>query len=102
MEVLKNTSVDINGTHFEFDDNGNPNIGYNLVQWVWNNSDLHFMAVGNYYKKLDINKSLFKWHTPNSEVISAFYSKTDKHFKGFMIKLHPIIIQFGFLKCCIF
>lgn len=72
LEVLKNTSVDINGTHLEFDENGNPNIGYNLVEWIWTASGIDFKRVGTYYNKtLSINKTLFKWHTPNSEVISA-------------------------------
>ncbi|XP_051272037.1 taste receptor type 1 member 3 [Dicentrarchus labrax] len=64
LKALKNTSVDINGTHLEFDTNGNPNIGYNLVQWVWNALHVDFIKVGSFYRELNISKSLFKWHTP--------------------------------------
>lgn len=71
LEVLRNTSVDINGTHLEFDSNGNPNRGYDMIEWVWKASDLEFTTVGAFYKQLSINKTLFKWHTKNSEVISA-------------------------------
>uniref|UniRef100_A0A3Q3WB43 Taste receptor type 1 member 3 n=1 Tax=Mola mola TaxID=94237 RepID=A0A3Q3WB43_MOLML len=69
LGALKNMSVDINGTHLVFDSDGNPNIGYNVVEWVWKDSGLvDFMEVGSFNKKLDINSSLFKWHTPNSQV----------------------------------
>ncbi|KAM9859328.1 taste receptor type 1 member 3 [Aulostomus maculatus] len=67
-KVLKNTSIDINGAHLEFDDNGNPNLGYTLIEWVWKDLDVEFIAVGSFYEELYINKSLFKWHTANSEV----------------------------------
>nr|APG29590.1 taste receptor type 1 member 3 [Siniperca chuatsi] len=68
LEVLRNTSVDINGTNFKFDSNGNPNIGYNVIEWVWEDSQLTFTDVGSFYEQLSINKSFFKWHTRNSEV----------------------------------
>lgn len=70
LEVLKNTSMDIMGTHVAFDSNGNPNIGYSLIEWVWNDTDLDFIVVGSFYNKLSINRSLLKWHTENAEVIS--------------------------------
>lgn len=60
--------MDINGTHLVFDSNGNPNIGYNLLEWVWEPSGLKFVEVGNFHKMLDINESLFKWHTADSKV----------------------------------
>lgn len=71
LEVLRKTTVDINGTKLEFDSNGNPNIGYNLVELIWNNSTLEFVEVGRFDKILNINMSLFKWHTENSEVIGS-------------------------------
>ncbi|KAM9361307.1 taste receptor type 1 member 3, partial [Symphorus nematophorus] len=67
LESLRNTSVDINGTHLVFDSDGNPNIGYNLVEWVWKDSGFEFIHVGSFYKQLDINKTLFSWHTPDSK-----------------------------------
>lgn len=70
LEALRKTSVDINGTHLVFDSNGNPNIGYNLLEWVWEPSGLKFVEVGSFHKTLDINVSLFKWHTADSQVIS--------------------------------
>ncbi|KAL6111932.1 tas1r3 [Pungitius sinensis] len=68
LQVLKNTSVDINGIHLMFDSEGNPNIGYEIIQWVWNASDVTFVTVGSFHKELSINESLFKWHTANSKV----------------------------------
>ncbi|KAF3856161.1 hypothetical protein F7725_016884 [Dissostichus mawsoni] len=69
LEVLRNTSIDINGTHLQFDSKGNPNVGYDIIEWVWNASTLDFVAVGSFKEKLSINKTLLKWHTANSEVI---------------------------------
>lgn len=68
LDTLRKTSVDINGTHLVFDSNGNPNIGYNLLEWVWEPSGLTFVEVGHFYKMLDINESLFKWHTADGKV----------------------------------
>ena len=70
MEVLRNTSVDINGQNIQFDESGNPNIGYSLVEWIYKPSDIEFRTVGFYYEgELSLNKSLFKWHTKDSKVI---------------------------------
>ncbi|XP_042353952.1 taste receptor type 1 member 3 [Plectropomus leopardus] len=68
LEVLKNTSVDINGKHLQFDSQGNPNIGYSMIEWIWNASEVNFIDVGSFYEQLTINKTLFKWHTKTSEV----------------------------------
>ncbi|XP_014902766.1 taste receptor type 1 member 3 [Poecilia latipinna] len=70
LEVLRNTSVNINGTILEFDENGNPNVGYKLLEWTWETSGkVAFKNVGNYYQnKLFINASRFEWHTENSTV----------------------------------
>ncbi|XP_061688270.1 taste receptor type 1 member 3 [Syngnathoides biaculeatus] len=68
LRVLRNTSFDINGKHLVFDSSGNPNIGYGVIQWVWNDSHLSFLVVGSVDEELSINKSLFKWHTENSEI----------------------------------
>lgn len=69
--------MDINGTKLEFDSNGNPNIGYDLVELTWKNSTLEFLKIGNFNKILNINMSLFQWHTKNSEVIFASYQYND-------------------------
>lgn len=67
-------SVNISGKHLEFDSNGNPNIGYKMIEWVWNGSEVNFINVGSFHdQQLTINKTLFKWHTDNSEVISTSY-----------------------------
>ncbi|KAJ0068902.1 hypothetical protein NL108_014010 [Boleophthalmus pectinirostris] len=88
LPVLKNISFDINGTKFEYDSNGNPNIGYNVMQWVWNNSNLHFRNVGTFLKTLSLNKSLFTWHTegsmvPVSTCSAACESGQVRRVKGF-------------------
>uniref|UniRef100_UPI0037E7B6BB taste receptor type 1 member 3 n=1 Tax=Semicossyphus pulcher TaxID=241346 RepID=UPI0037E7B6BB len=92
LEVLRRTSVEINGTNIVFDSNGNPNIGYDLLQWVWKDSGLEFKIVGSFYKKLSINKSLFKWHTPNSEVPLSTCSAACEKGQVRRVK--------GFHSCC--
>ncbi|MEQ2281536.1 hypothetical protein AMECASPLE_031485 [Ameca splendens] len=69
LEVLRNTSINISGTILEFNENGNPNVGYNVIEWIWNSSDLSFKTVGSYYEnQLFINVSLFEWYTNDSTV----------------------------------
>uniref|UniRef100_A0A3Q3ANC4 Taste receptor type 1 member 3 n=1 Tax=Kryptolebias marmoratus TaxID=37003 RepID=A0A3Q3ANC4_KRYMA len=58
LEVLRNTSIDINGTKLEFNENGNPNIGYNVIQWDWSSSGVEFDVVGSYFQNnLSITES---------------------------------------------
>ncbi|KAM4582727.1 taste receptor type 1 member 3 [Fundulus diaphanus] len=69
LEVMRNITVNISGTILEFDENGNPNVGYNLIQWIWNSSDVSLKTVGSYYQsQLSINTSLFEWYTSDSMV----------------------------------
>lgn len=67
LQVLKNTSIDINGTNLVFN-SGNPNIGFNLIQWVWKSSSVDFVNTGSYYDQLSFNASLFTWYSENGEV----------------------------------
>ena len=80
LKAFKNTSSMHGTTHTEgprvvFDKNGNPDIGYNLVEWVWKNGTLDYIDVGIFHHNLIVNHSLFIWHTPNSQVKYALYSK---------------------------
>ncbi|XP_034022119.1 taste receptor type 1 member 3 [Thalassophryne amazonica] len=89
LEVLKNTSVDINGTRMEFDSSGDPNLAYTVFEWIWEDSKLHFQDVGSFNHKLFINKSLFKWHTEDSKMVpwsscsAACASGQVRRVKGF-------------------
>lgn len=56
-------AMDINGMHFEYDSNGNPNIGYDVVEWRFNNSVVEFIDIGSFDKNLTLNKTRIKWHT---------------------------------------
>uniref|UniRef100_A0AAY4CUY2 Taste receptor type 1 member 3 n=1 Tax=Denticeps clupeoides TaxID=299321 RepID=A0AAY4CUY2_9TELE len=59
----------VNGINFTFDENGNPNIGYNLLVWVWKNNNITFREIGTFYQELTIDKSSIVWHT-GSQVTS--------------------------------
>uniref|UniRef100_A0A672FZU5 Taste receptor type 1 member 3 n=1 Tax=Salarias fasciatus TaxID=181472 RepID=A0A672FZU5_SALFA len=67
LEVLRKTSVNINGILLKFDESGNPNIGYNVIQWIWE-PELHFRHVGTFMYELFLNKSKMSWHTADSQV----------------------------------
>lgn len=71
LEFLRNISVDVLGTNLVFDSSGNPNLGYNLIQWVWKTWGVDFTYIGGYYDQLSINLSLVNWHTGNGEVNQA-------------------------------
>jgi len=72
LKILKNTSFVLNGIRLVFDSRGNPDLGYNIVEWVWENGSLSFMEVGHFNRILSLNDSLLKWHTDNSEVLACF------------------------------
>ncbi|AWP02602.1 putative taste receptor type 1 member 3 [Scophthalmus maximus] len=92
LEVLRNMSVNVNGTHLVFDSNGNPNIGYNLIEWTWEASGVEFLEVGSFNDELIINRSLFKWHTENSEVPQSTCSAACEKGQVRRVK--------GFHSCC--
>ncbi|KAL3058845.1 hypothetical protein OYC64_010896 [Pagothenia borchgrevinki] len=92
LEVLRNTSIDINGTHLQFDSEGNPNVGYDIIEWVWNASTLDFVVVGSFKEKLSINKTLLKWHTANSEIPQSTCSAECEQGQVRRVK--------GFHSCC--
>ncbi|CAG07036.1 unnamed protein product, partial [Tetraodon nigroviridis] len=92
LKVLRNTSVNISGTQLKFDTNGNPNVGYNLVKWVWEESGVEFTEIGSFDEKLDINTSLFTWHTANSEVPESTCSAACGEGQVHRVK--------GFHSCC--
>ncbi|KAM9535019.1 taste receptor type 1 member 3 isoform 1-T1 [Salvelinus alpinus] len=88
LEVLKEVNFSLNGSHFEFDSNGNPNIGYNILQWVWGNNNLSFKDVGTFYENLSINNTLIQWHTvcakaPESTCSSECGPGQVRRVKGF-------------------
>ncbi|XP_005943707.1 taste receptor type 1 member 3 [Haplochromis burtoni] len=92
LETLRNTSVNINGTRIEFDDNGNPNMGYNVIQWDWKDpSKVNFKTVGNYTEeKLFLNEALFNW-SANKVPTSNCSAKCDTG------QVHRVK---GFHSCC--
>nr|XP_054585967.1 taste receptor type 1 member 3 [Nothobranchius furzeri] len=93
LEVLRNTSTDINGTKLEFDANGNPNVGYSLIQWIWESSVVNFKNVGSYCKnELSLNKSNIQWHTQNSEAPNSTCSANCQSGQVRRVK--------GFQSCC--
>ncbi|XP_075997299.1 taste receptor type 1 member 3 [Genypterus blacodes] len=92
LDVLKSVSLDIDGTHLAYDSDGNPNIGYNLIEWVWKDSDLRFIEVGNFHKYFTINKTLLKWHTEDSKVPKSTCSASCAAGQVRRVK--------GFHSCC--
>lgn len=61
----------LNGTRISFDTEGNPNIGYDLLAWVFQNNTVTFKNIGTFVNNLTIAKQLIKWHTANNTVLST-------------------------------
>ncbi|XP_064162179.1 taste receptor type 1 member 3 [Anguilla rostrata] len=68
LNVIKNVSFNVNSKLFQFDSNGNPNIGYKIFTWEWQKGKLQFKEIGSFDKTLSIDEKLIKWYTPNSKV----------------------------------
>nr|XP_014351367.1 PREDICTED: taste receptor type 1 member 3-like [Latimeria chalumnae] len=70
LDEVKNVNFSINNSYFYYDKNGNPNIGYDILSWTFekDGKDSGFQFIGDFQRKLNINKSLIKWHTKNKTV----------------------------------
>lgn len=66
--------MNISNTSLKFDENGNPNIGYTVIQRILDDKNSSETFVGSYQSEiLNINKTLFKWYTNDSMVIFFYY-----------------------------
>ncbi|XP_048879134.1 taste receptor type 1 member 3 [Brienomyrus brachyistius] len=87
LEVLKNMSFEIKGQQFHFDSNGNPNIGYDVLTWIWTKGNVTFKDIGTYYNSLKINAALITWYTNSTKVPKSTCSSNCepgqiRHVKG--------------------
>ncbi|CAL8339941.1 unnamed protein product [Merluccius merluccius] len=92
LKALKNTSFDLNGKHIEFDSSGNPDVGYTMVEWVWENRSWDYKDVGYFNRTLTLNESLLTWHTNNSAVPLSTCSSDCRAGQVRRVK--------GFHSCC--
>uniref|UniRef100_A0A4W6FLK3 Taste receptor type 1 member 3 n=1 Tax=Lates calcarifer TaxID=8187 RepID=A0A4W6FLK3_LATCA len=83
LGFLRNISVNINGKHLVFDENGNPNIGYKLIEWIWNGSNVHFKTVGHFYEQLNPNCNATTLQVPESTCSATCQSGQIHRVKGF-------------------
>ena len=72
MKELRKTTFKLNGIQMSFDSSGNPDLGYILVEWFWENGIFKSKTVGQYHNSLSLNKSLLEWHTDDNQVMSCF------------------------------
>ncbi|XP_051769379.1 taste receptor type 1 member 3 isoform X1 [Ctenopharyngodon idella] len=68
LQKLQKVSVDLEGANFKFDKEGNPNFGYDFMQWIFNDTTVQFDGIGYFYQNLTIDKEDIKWHTKNGKV----------------------------------
>uniref|UniRef100_A0A8C1IW17 Taste receptor type 1 member 3 n=1 Tax=Cyprinus carpio TaxID=7962 RepID=A0A8C1IW17_CYPCA len=68
LQSLQKVSVDLEGVNFKFDKEGNPNFGYDVMQWNFSDTTVQFDIIGFFYQNLKINKNNIKWHTKNGKV----------------------------------
>ncbi|RVE73298.1 hypothetical protein OJAV_G00046520 [Oryzias javanicus] len=93
LEVLKEISVNISNTSLKFDENGNPNIGYTVIQRIWDVKNSPYEPVGSYHSEtLNINESLFKWYTNDNKIPESTCSKKCERGQVRRVK--------GFHSCC--
>ncbi|KAM3620901.1 uncharacterized protein V6R79_003512 [Siganus canaliculatus] len=85
LQFLRNSSVHVNGKNLVYDSKGNPNIGYDVIQWNW--TDLNnFIPIGNFSTNLTINKGGIQWHkneTPTSKCSAKCEKGQVRRVKGF-------------------
>uniref|UniRef100_A0A8C1H935 Taste receptor type 1 member 3 n=3 Tax=Cyprinus carpio TaxID=7962 RepID=A0A8C1H935_CYPCA len=68
LQSLQKVSVDLEGVNFKFDKEGNPNFGYDVMQWNFSDTTVQFDIIGFFYQNLKINKNNIKWHMKNGKV----------------------------------
>ncbi|XP_067287906.1 taste receptor type 1 member 3 [Pseudorasbora parva] len=67
LQKIQKVSVDLEGIKFKFDKEGNPNFGYEVMQWTLNDTVVGYNGIGYFFQNLTINKDI-KWHTENKKV----------------------------------
>ncbi|XP_063072738.1 taste receptor type 1 member 3-like [Engraulis encrasicolus] len=92
LEVLRKVSLDINGTHLKFDKDGNPNIGYDVMVWIWRGQKVEFREIGSFLGNLSIDKTRIEWHTESNEVPTSSCSADCRPGQVRRVK--------GFHSCC--
>ncbi|KAM9443980.1 taste receptor type 1 member 3 [Clarias gariepinus] len=89
---VKNVSLNLSGTQIKFTSDGNPNIGYDFLAWVFQNSTVTFQNIGTYNQNLTIYKQRIKWHTANNTVPTSRCSSDCLPGQVRIVK--------GFYSCC--
>ncbi|KAF4093778.1 hypothetical protein AMELA_G00006070 [Ameiurus melas] len=89
---VQKVSLTLNGTQINFDSAGNPNIGYDLLAWVFQNNSVTFQNIGTFVQNLTIDKILIKWHTKNNMVPTSTCSSDCLSGQVRIVK--------GFYSCC--
>ncbi|XP_060714745.1 taste receptor type 1 member 3 [Tachysurus vachellii] len=89
---VQKVSMTLNGTQINFDADGNPNIGYDLLAWVFQNNTVSFKNIGSFVQNLTIDKKLIKWHTNNNTIPTSRCSSDCLSGQVRIVK--------GFYSCC--
>ncbi|XP_055040994.1 taste receptor type 1 member 3 [Misgurnus anguillicaudatus] len=92
LQKLRNVNINIEGILLKFDNKGNPNFGYDMLQWIFNGSNVKFRAIGSFNQTLNIQTQKIKWHTANSKVPSSTCSSNCEVGQVRRVK--------GFQSCC--
>ncbi|KAI4899621.1 hypothetical protein NFI96_030397 [Prochilodus magdalenae] len=92
LQKLQKVSLDLNGAHIEFDKQGNPSIGYEIVEWIFQNNTVTFQNIGTFTRNITINTQSILWHTANSAVPASTCSSDCQTGQVRIVK--------GFHSCC--
>nr|XP_033777271.1 taste receptor type 1 member 3 [Geotrypetes seraphini] len=93
LKGIKEVNFTVLNTTFYFDENGSPNIGYDVVTWIHKGKELSVDKISQYSEALDdINSSLIDWQTAGNTVPPSRCSKACKQGQIKTVK--------GFHSCC--
>ncbi|KAK7896708.1 hypothetical protein WMY93_022033 [Mugilogobius chulae] len=71
---MKKVRFSVDNTSVYFDSNGDPPTGYDIVTWIWRDSEWSLRLVGSFSPdpvSLIINEDLIEWHNMGSDATST-------------------------------
>ncbi|XP_043919536.1 taste receptor type 1 member 3 [Protopterus annectens] len=92
LEEVRRVQFSVYNDTFQFDYNGNPNTGYDVITWKWNNGELQLTTIGEYNSELYINQSLIHWYTGSNQAPQSVCSQK--------CEAGQIMIEKGYHSCC--
>ncbi|XP_069097145.1 taste receptor type 1 member 3-like [Pleurodeles waltl] len=71
LKELKNINFTMRNSTYSFDENGNMNIGYDILTWTTDKNGIPFRTVGEYTSNLTLDANQIQWHTKSQKPVST-------------------------------